>query len=164
MYKNLPAVGKKMDRYSPKFDSVGPKPQFNVVFFNKRLHLQTNEKFCQELIRFINADDEFADRWGFFSDDLQEVLAGQKDVNYVDGEPDIVKAHETILLTLTLEEASRMSECVLNFATPVSQKLPDFPVNTFVAFGRRLRGAVEGEHLVKNSPRQTVIVERRILR
>lgn len=153
-----------MDRFSPKFDQFGPKPQFNVVFFNKRLHLQTNEKFCQELIRFINADDNFSDCWGFYSDDLQEVLAGQKDVHYEDGELDMAKSNGTILLTLTLEEASRLAEAVLTHATPVSQKLPDFPVNTFVAFGRRLRGAVDGEHLVKNNPRQTVIVERRILR
>ena len=56
-----------MDRFSGKFDQVGPKPQFNVVFFNKRLHLQTNEKFCQEKKRFINADEKIEGWiWIFF--------------------------------------------------------------------------------------------------
>jgi len=84
-----------------RFVYSGPKPQFNVVFFNRKLHLQTNEKFCTELIKFIFADEQFTESFGYLGDDLKTVLNKISSVvNDDDNNPVVIKTGETVLIAL----------------------------------------------------------------
>jgi hypothetical protein len=153
-----------MDRYE-----VGPKCQFNIVYFGRRVHIQANEKFVEELVKFINSEQQFEEPWGFFACDLRDLLDGKESVIYDGEEPTLSVAHDTFTINLSLDEADGLSNCVLNLASPASQKIADFPLNSFVAFGRKLRAVVEGEFTSpqqRPAPRQVreIIVERRIVR
>jgi hypothetical protein len=148
------------------FDS-GPKPQFNCVYFGRKIHVQTNEKFCNELIRFINANEELLAEWSWLAVDIRESLNGEPVI--LNGtKPVIVKVGSTIEFFLELDEAANLAADVLDFAGMVSQQISDFPLNSFVAFGRRLKSAADGDFTKPiNKGRQSVreiIVERRVLR
>jgi len=146
-----------------RFVYSGPKPQFNVVFFNRKLHLQTNEKFCTELIKFIFADEQFTDAFGYLGDDLKTVLNKISSVvNDDDNNPVVIKTGETVLLTMEIDEAVDLANLVLVKASPVQTKVKDFPLNSFVAFGKRLLAVAEGD---EPKPKfREVIIERRIVR
>lgn len=153
-----------MDRYE-----VGPKCQFNIVYFGRRVHIQANEKFVDELVKFIKSEQQFEKLWGSFACDLTELLDCNESVIYDEEEPTLSVVHDTFLINLSLDEADGLSNCVLNFASPASQKIADFPLNSFVAFGRKLRAVVEGEFTSpqqRPAPRQVreIIVERRVIR
>ena len=143
--------------------------QFNIVYFGHRVHIQANEKFVEELVKFINSDEHFEGPWGFFASDLRDLLDKQESVIYDGEEPTLSVAHGTFTINLSLEEANKLANCILNCASPVSQNNPEFPLNSFVAFGRRLRGVAEGKF---TSPQQRpfqrhvseIIVERRFIR
>lgn len=140
-----------------------PRPQFNVVYFNRRLHLQTNTKFSQELSNFITADAEFADLFGYLNDDLQTVLTKQSlVVNDDDDMPVVTRWGDTILFSLAMDEAKDLANIVLQKASPVSYAKKDFPLNSMVAFGKRLLAISEGD---EPKPKfREVIIERRIVR
>ena len=146
-----------------RFLYSGPKPQFNVCFFNRKLHLQTNEKFCTELSKFIFADEQFTDSFGYLGDDLKTVLNRISTVvNDDDDNPVVIKTGETILIIMSIEEGIDLANLVLLNATPIQSKVKDFPLNSFVAFGKRLIAVVENDE--PKTKFREVIIERRFVR
>lgn len=144
--------------------------QFNIVYFGHRVHIQANEKFVEELVKFINSDEHFEEPWEFFACDLRDLLDNKLNIIYDEKDhPVLSVAHGTFTINLSLEEANKLANFVLLCASPVSQRNPEFPLNSFVAFGRRLRGVAEGKF---TSPQQRpfqrhvseIIVERRVVR
>ena len=99
--------------------------QFNIVYFGHRVHIQANEKFVEELVKFINSDENFEGPWGFFASDLRDLLDKQESVIYDGEEPTLSVAHGTFTINLSLEEANKLANCILQTLPSYTPKVHD---------------------------------------
>jgi len=144
------------------------KPQFNVTVFNRVVFVTANKKFVQELLAFIQTCNSFCTDWSDFCDDMTQLIAESDDSTYHGGDYSVHRFRHVYTISLENEAAEDMSRRILEDASYCCGKNKDISLPTFVAFGRKLKDAAEGNYQnlapSNRGPIREIIVRREIIR
>jgi hypothetical protein len=144
------------------------KPQFNVTVFNRVVCITANRRFVQELLGFIKTCNSFCSDYSDFCDDLTQLMADEEDSTFHGGDYSVTRFKHVYSVSMETEAALDMSRRILEDASYCCERNKDVSLPTFVAFGRKLKDAGEGnfQGLQPNSrgPIREIIVRREIIR
>jgi hypothetical protein len=132
-----------------------PNPQFNLTLFNHITQITANSKFCLDLVDLIKSDNEFLDEFGDFVDDMIAVQAGTDMAIHDEGDYQICRFKGVRNIFLSPEFAKPFAEYILEKSGNICKMNPGLNMNTFVAFGKKLRCAADNDYesLEKAPPR-----------
>ncbi len=145
------------------------RPQFNVILFQRTIQLTINKKMAHDLISFIRASDQFMLDYGDMVDDLVEILSGNTELaGSPDGDYQVNRYRDVITITMECECASAMAEFILQDASHCCKVESSLNLASFVALGRKLRDAGEGNYTNLTNPNRgpvrEIVIRREIIR
>ena len=144
------------------------RPQFNVVLFQRTVQLTINKKMTHDLISFIRASNQFLLDYGDMVDDMVNVLNGNTEISgSPEGDYQINRYKDVITITMECECASVMADFILQDATHCCKVESNLSISSFVALGRKLKDAGEGNYTNLTNPNRgpirEIIIRREIM-
>jgi hypothetical protein len=128
------------------------RPQFNVTVFNKNVFLTMNQKFVENLVEFISQDEKLRNDFEDLIDCLKAIIADEQNFYENDsGEFNCSKFQSIFHLSMLQDFCLALSENILELAGGICSKNKNLDLNAFVAFGKKLESAGQGNYMSLNN-------------